>query len=916
MALPPSSGRAFGATPPPSGAKLAGTLANRALRSPKETGLPKQPGLLAAKFNPDDDDLPGAPSGGGGMPMGGGLPDPGDGNFTKGRWVPVVVIVLIAAAIGGAIFFFAKKDQERLKPEQAAKMKQNIFLLPQKEQVPEWRKWAASNEADMEQEALAQLGYLEDAEGVKLATGALTSPDHKIRGVASQVLTYYGSPRGDSAKPALLEALKSADESDEPQLVWALVTLKEKSVFPKAMELYRKGHLANVQRLGGGSAFDPKALSTLVSLDEFAKLVDDPSPSVRQLVATVLSENAEPKWTPTLTKLVQDKDVEVAREAATGLGKIGDEAARDPLLKKLGESDKESRKKFLEALRDGIGGEGLVLALKSIDKSKPETEWFQTEQIFNMIAELADPRVGDSLVKWVEETKPIPHWRGVAGIRLAEVGDIRATKYLGDRMKEDPTKLYKTENFWEHDEGGHLSKTDGARVVSARMLADLASIYPDKRDQLIADDEGPVYEWATSRPQPHANALRFFANVKSDKALPQIRKWAFPDDKLPKEGAQPPFPDAFATAQSALRYIGKYKDQESFDKLIKQLKRKEDKKMDITQRGLEGAGLAMLGMALRAVGVGASEGLGEWGDPKANKPFMEFIEDETWHEEARLSACQNLAWTADADTMKEVATRAAKFTADKDEKKKFIGACYATTLSLRPMPEVTGTLVDLINQDEAPQVQLALAQAIGASPLDEANKAKLFEKMKNVETRNASALALILGGDADTASRTVAQFGDLKPEALNDLKDAYFRAFGFWSDEDLKTGNIYRWVDNADAMAHVKVFDAPQEWAIERLSAQFDNLKFDNGPHSQTRVVLRFYLNQAARTGDDKVKAQAIRTLKFMKEKGELMSLRHEKGVTGELAEKAFHELMNPKPIVPEDLSKLQQEQTAKKKEK
>ena len=31
----------------------------------------------------------------------------------------------------------------------------------------------------------------------------------------------------------------------------------------------------------------------------------------------------------------------------------------------------------------------------------------------------------------------------------------------------------------------------------------------------------------------------------------------------------------------------------------------------------------------------------------------------------------------------------------------------------------------------------------------------------------------------------------------------------------------------------------PQEWARVMLMKQFDNLVFDNGPHSFTRVVLR-----------------------------------------------------------------------------
>jgi hypothetical protein len=324
----------------------------------------------------------------------------------------------------------------------------------------------------------------------------------------------------------------------------------------------------------------------------------------------------------------------------------------------------------------------------------------------------------------------------------------------------------------------------------------------------------------------------------------------------------------------------------------------------------------MLGMALRAVAYGASQGLGEWGDPRANKKFLEFIEDETWHEEARQAACENLAWTADPDTMKQVAERAVKFSAMTEPRKQVIGACYAITLSLRPMPEVSGVLIDNLKPETNVGLQLALAQAIGAAPLDAANVAKLFEKIKTVETRNAAALAIILGGDADAARRAVAAFGEYSPEALNDLKDAYFRAFGFWSDEDLKGGNIYRWVENAEAVSRVKMFDAPQEWAIQRLTAQFDNLKFDNGPHSETRVVLRARLMNAAKTGDDKVKVKAIRVLKFMKEKGVLMALRHEKGLTGELAKKAFYEVMNPKPIMPEDINKLQKEQADKQKEK
>src|SRR6185369_17752383 len=102
-----------------------------------------------------------------------------------------------------------------------------------------------------------------------------------------------------------------------------------------------------------------------------------------------------------------------------------------------------------------------------------------------------------------------------------------------------------------------------------------------------------------------------------------------------------------------------------FTKLLDQFKRKKDKKLDITQEGLNGAGVAMLGMALRAVGYGASQGLGQWGDARASRPLMELIEDETWHEEARQAACDALAWCADDKTMAEVAKKAKEYTAQK-----------------------------------------------------------------------------------------------------------------------------------------------------------------------------------------------------------------------------------------------------------
>ena len=858
----------------------------------------------AAKWPPDDSELPPNAPSGGGLGGGGGAAD--DGNFKRGRVSPVAIVVglLIAAGGAAALYFGAKSEAEKMTVPQIAAEKKSVFVLPKAEQIPKWRALASSPETLLRQEALIQLAWSEDSEGVALATKAL-GPDHKVNGVAAQVLARYGSPAADSAKPALMNALKTADDSDRPQLVWALVALKEPAVFKDAMDQYRKGFLSKVERLGGGAAFDAEILSKLVPLEELAALAGDASPSVRQLVATVLSKNPDPKWTQTLIKLVKDADPEVGREAANGLGRIGDETARQPVLEALKNADDANRTKFLEALRDGIGGEGLVLALDSVPSEPPEKVWFQTKQIMEMLRQLADPRAADALVKWIETKKPTPHWEGEAGIRLAELGDARAAKYIGHRMTADPLKLYKLERFWEADEGGHLSRGDTQRIAGTRMLADLAAVHPEAKEQLKKDAEGPVLAWLKDRPQPQANGLRFLATIGSEKVLSDMRNWAFPSKDLPKEGQQPPFPSEFETAQSALRYIGKMKDEASFARLTDQFKRKKDKKLDITQAGLEGAGVAMLGMALRAVAYGASQGLGEWGDGKAVKPLIDLIEDETWHEEARDEACAALAWCADDKTMLDVAKKAKDYASQKDPRKQFIGQCYANTLSLKPVVGAVPALIDLLVPGLDVRVRVGVARAIGSSGIDAASEAKLFDKLKDAEVRNSAALALVLGGSADAAARTVAIVGDLDKESVNDLKDNFFRVLGFWSDVDLAKGNVYRWVENAESISHVKVNDVPQDWAKERLTAQFDNLKFDNGPHSETRVVVRYRLNQAAKSGDAAIKRRAIDTLLFMKEKGSLMALRHEPGDTGELARRAFHDLMFPKAVQAEDLSAL-----------
>lgn len=845
------------------------------------------PTLHAAKWPPDDDDAGGGVPGGG-MPGGYGGGD--DGNFKKGRFKPAIVLfgVLAALAAGTAIFLGGQKQSEQLSAKQIADEKKNTALLPIEEALPKYRKWAANaEEVKLLEEGITQVAWAKDPEGLKSVITGLSHIDHRVRGTSATALLEYGTPAADSAKPALLAALKESKAEDKPQICWALAALKESSAFDEVMAEYRAGHLAKVQRLDQSPAFDPEVLAGMVSLDKLASLATDENESVRQLVATVLSRTGDPRYTGQLVKLVEDKSIEVAREAAVGLGKIANEEAMQPLLGALGKADKDSRQKFLEALRDGVGGKGLVLALRSVQKNTADTERFQTKLIFDMLESLEDPRAGDALVEYIA-TNPHPHWKTMAAIRLAAAGDVRAVPTLAWRMKQEPPVLYgkvpEEKRLWGDD--------DKERVVGARMLADLAILHPDKRADIRAQAYEGVKYWITDKPQPHANGLRFMAAAEANEILPKMREWANPSIPFPKEGQQD-FPPTWATSQSALRYLGWMKSPSDFAILENQLRRRPEK-VDATMESLLQGGLAVMGMTLRAIGVGASYGLAQWGDSRAYPTLVKYIEDKMNNEQSRIDACFSLAWVATDEQMKEVAKKVKEL--DKpDPKTQLIRTCYLETLIRRPVPAATGSLVELINGRTELEVQHQAARAIGFGGVTPQIAQQLQEKLKDTGTRNDAALALLLGADPDTARRTLASYADVDRAALEELKVVYNQTFGYWSDKNYENGDVARWIKNAQSASRVKLGDALQDWPRLILARNIQGIDYDNGPHSVTRVQMRVRLMRDARAADEKKRADAVMILKFMGEKGALMALKGETGPGAELAKQAFFELMNPK---------------------
>jgi HEAT repeat protein len=456
----------------------------------------------------------------------------------------------------------------------------------------------------------------------------------------------------------------------------------------------------------------------------------------------------------------------------------------------------------------------------------------------------------------------------------------------------DEQKIYGDDTDYEM----LLKRDNKERVIAARMIADLAQIYPEQHAQIREQAEDAILFWIREMVSPHANGLRALATMESKKVIAPLRAWANPSKALPLEGQQPPMPEEWVVAQSALRYAGMMKDGPTWPVLINSLKRRPEK-ADATMESLMAGGMAILGMSLRALGVGAAQGFAEWGDHRAFAPLVSYIEDPKENEQSRLEACSALAWVAKDEDFVTVAEKIKQYSGNtpQDQVRQ---ACFLETLIARPIAGTSDALIGLLTPESSFPVRHAVARAIGKAGIEASVEAQLFEKLKDERLMNDAALALMLGGTPDVASRAVAALAGKPKEAVDELQELWYGSFGYWSHRDLEEGHIFRYVENAQAASRIELGGAPQGWVAEQLRRQFKNLQFDNGPHSFTRLVLRHRLLKMAHGEDAAVRQGAVNTLLFMQEQGALLALRDEKGPLGALAADAYHRLLNPAVVI------------------
>lgn len=278
--------------------------------------------------------------------------------------------------------------------------------------------YAQTSHEDVKERILLNLGLFEDAKAVPLMIQAL---DEKgiVRRAAARALAHIGSPLADPAKPKLLEVLPKTDARDRPQVVWALAVLKERAAASEILAEFAAGHLQNLEDLDRKPAFDPKVIVDVVGPERLAsdELLKNPSKSIRALVAAALAESAAPSTVDPLIKLLNDKDLEVVKQAAAGLGRTGDPRAAQPLFALL-QRTPSLRQSVLDAIARSTSAPDIAKLLEATDSVDLK------RSLVGVLRDSHDPRVVDTFAKLVSDADE--DIRQIAALALADHGDPRA----------------------------------------------------------------------------------------------------------------------------------------------------------------------------------------------------------------------------------------------------------------------------------------------------------------------------------------------------------------------------------------------------------------------------------------------------------------------------------------------------------
>ncbi len=541
------------------------------------------------------------------------------------------------------------------------------------------------------------------------------------------------------------------------------------------------------------------------------------------------------------------------------------------------------------------GSREIVQRLREADAEADAGKRFsQKETSLKAIRALADPRGADALYEYASAPRhtgiskgELIHFRTQAAFALAELGDVRAAVILGERLKQDPLRIYDAGD----PNQAELQRSDNERVVAARLIADLAELHPDRLEQLRQATAEGLAHWIEERPAPHSNALRARARlgIRDASVLHQLEDWSDPKT-LPKRGQQPPFPMELEIAESALRWLGASKDPKAASILKKQLGRRPQR-FDATLSGLMSSGSAVLGMGLRALGMGASQGLAELGDPQAIPSLLRYVDEEKENEQSRVEACHAVATLLTDAQAPEVAKRLLALRAQQNAGARFRLECLVSGLAIQSVDPLGAPLLGLLTNGVEPSIRLVAAIALGRRGLDRATEQALMDKLGPDATE--APIALLLGGSPDAVARVATLAASSDDAWVAQVSDNFRSSIDAVHAADLQRGHLFRWVENARRLAGAQRRKQALTFAEDCLRDRIADAPFDSGPGTLTLVVLRGRLLAIARKAGPDAK-HAVETLELLRERGVLLALGERSDETGALCRAALARLPAP----------------------
>ncbi len=673
---------------------------------------------------------------------------------------------------------------------------------------------------ELRSEMIAELGEHRDADAVPLLIPFLDTAG-LMRADSARALARIGSPAADVAKPELLRVLPSCDERDRTPVVWALAVLNEPAAADAIVDEFALGHLS------GQYGFDPRIISTVLGPSRLAGLTEHENAGVRVLVAQALSEIGTPDVIDPLTQLLDDEEDNVRRQAAAGLGRIGDPRAAAPLFAAMA-STPSMRVVVVDALRRSTGARGLGVLLSSATDEETQL------QLATMLRNTHDPASADPLASLLAHSNELVRIEAARG--LAALGDARAVPVL-------------------------LTLAQGESLNTARdALDDLKLVTsPEVAPALIPMLEGDQFMARRS------GVMSALGNTGSPEAARALMRHLEGDD-MPTAAA------ALADLQS----------DEAFTALLRLIPRPRDE--DWSQYD------GMCGVVHEPqlnIRTGAIRAIGRYGRPDedAVEALTTIVEDPQDDVRLRSEAGAALGGLADDAVLEMLIGKIQQTDLDEAARRFYLNALWQ-----QPSRALAGRLLDMIeNPATPPDVRRPAAIAVGYTA-DPANDARLIAMLAG-DMRRDAAFAILLGGSdeaAEALGARIASDPDLRDALQQGLVHAETDWFNLIRTDTWDSGEVHRRLRVARILNGLEGdnrFGLPWTETMTRLQGGY------GGHNGLRSAAIRTRLYGDLTGEDPEVRALAADVLGAMNEMGLLMAARDAGGPGADEARRKLMEI-------------------------